>query len=121
MRSSSAWDGGPSHALSLVSVLKLIAPGFLLVGVLHLVLGVRANVLLGARPPVDALADSALDSQNRLYGVAFSLHGVLLYLCATDLPRYATVSSSGSLQTSRLAARRLPSAVISDGPPNDWH
>ena len=76
---------------SLVSVLKLVAPVFLIVGVLHLALGVRADVLLGAKLPVEALADSALNSQNRFYGVAFSLYGVLLYLYATDLPRYATV------------------------------
>jgi hypothetical protein len=40
---------------------------------------------------VGALADAALNSQNRFYGIAFSLYGVLLFLCATDLQRYATV------------------------------
>jgi len=41
--------------------------------------------------PEQAFNDAALDSQNRFYGVAFSLYGVLLYLCATDLGRYAAV------------------------------
>jgi hypothetical protein len=71
--------------------LKIAAPVFVLVGALHLVLGVGADVLLGAKLPAEALADAALNSQNRFYGIAFSLYGVLLYLCATDLSKYATV------------------------------
>jgi len=77
------------HVLALF--LKISAPVFLLVGALHLVLGVGADVLLGARLPAEALADAALDSQNRFYGMAFSLYGVLLFLCGTDVAKYATV------------------------------
>ncbi|MCB0125506.1 MAG: DUF4345 domain-containing protein, partial [Caldilineaceae bacterium] len=58
---------------------------------LHLVLGLGADVLLGAKLPAQVLADPALDSQNRFYGVAFTLYGVLLWVCASDIPRYATV------------------------------
>ena len=72
-------------------VLKLVAPVFLLVGGLHLVLGLRADVLLGALLPESVLHDPALDSQNRFYGVAFSVYGTLLWICAADLRRYATV------------------------------
>jgi hypothetical protein len=75
----------------LALILKISAPVFLLVGFMHLTLGLRADVLLGATVPIEAISDAALDSQNRFYGVAFSLYGVLLYLCATDIPRYATV------------------------------
>jgi hypothetical protein len=75
----------------LAPFLKLVAPVLVLVGALHLVLGVGADALLGAKLPPEALTDPALNSQNRFYGVAFSLYGVLLYLCATDLPKYATV------------------------------
>ena len=32
-----------------------------------------------------------LDSQNRFYGVSFMAYGVLLYLCATDIRKYAPV------------------------------
>jgi hypothetical protein len=77
--------------MSLTVFLKLVAPVFALVGLVHLALGVRADVLLGAQLPEQALRDAALDSQNRFYGMAFSLYGVLLYLCATDLRRYAAV------------------------------
>lgn len=71
--------------------LKLVAPVFVLAGMLHLVLGVGADVLLGANIPTEAVGDPALDSQNRFYGVAFTLYGVLLWVCASDLPKYATV------------------------------
>lgn len=77
------------RALSLV--LRFAAPIFVFVGALHLVLGVGADMLLGARLPTEALADPVLDSQNRFYGVAFILYGVLLFLCASDIPKYATV------------------------------
>ena len=76
---------------ALSAVLKVLAPIILLVSALHLALGAGADVLLGAKLPPEVLADPALNSQNRFYGVAFGLYGVLLYLCATDLPKYATV------------------------------
>ena len=71
--------------------LKVLAPVFLIVGALHLVLGLNADALLGAKVPTEALSDPALDSQNRFYGVAFTVYGVLLFVSATDLPKYATV------------------------------
>lgn len=75
----------------LTTVLKVLSPGFLLVASLHLALGVRADVTLGAQLPPAVLADATLDSQNRFYGVAFGLYGVLLYVCAADLARYALI------------------------------
>ena len=76
---------------SLVLVLRLLAPVFFIVGALHLVLGLGADALLGARVSAEAMTDPALDSQNRFYAVAFTLYGVLLFLCSTDIPKYATV------------------------------
>lgn len=72
-------------------VLRFFALVIFLVGALHLVLGVGADVLLGAKVPAAAISDPALDSQDRFYGVSFTLSGVLLLLCASDIPRYATV------------------------------
>jgi hypothetical protein len=51
----------------------------------------RAEVLLGAAIPGDVIANAVLDSQNRFYGVAFALYGVLAFLCAARLQDYATV------------------------------
>ena len=77
--------------MSLSVFLKLVAPVFALVGGVHLALGVGADVLLGAKLSPEALSDATLNSQNRFYGIAFALYGVLFYLCATDLRKYATV------------------------------
>jgi hypothetical protein len=35
--------------------------------------------------------DPVLDSQNRFYGISFTLYGVLLFLCATDISKYSAV------------------------------
>jgi Domain of unknown function (DUF4345) len=72
----------------LTLVLKCFAPVFILVALLHLAFGLNAEVLLGAAVPAQVLAEPTLNSQNRFYGVAFALYGVVLYLCARDLRRY---------------------------------
>lgn len=76
---------------TIVVTLRIVAPVFFIVGAMHLALGVGADVLLGAKLSVDAIADPALDSQNRFYGVTFTLYGLLLFLCSTNIPKYATV------------------------------
>jgi hypothetical protein len=68
----------------------------ILVGVLHLVLGLNADVLLGANLPAPVIADPVLDSQNRFYGVAFMLYGVCLFLGGSDLKRYLPVCAGHS-------------------------
>jgi hypothetical protein len=72
-------------------VLKLLSPIFILVGCLHLVLGANSEVLLGATMSLEVLSDPVVDSQNRFYGVAFTLYGFLHFLCATDISKYQTV------------------------------
>ncbi|MGO9948693.1 MAG: DUF4345 domain-containing protein [Steroidobacteraceae bacterium] len=101
-------------------VLRVLAPLFMLVGAVHLFLGLGADSLLGARISAQVLADPALDSQNRFYGVSFALYGVLLLLCSTDLARYATVLrcvlwvllAAGLARFVSLAARGVPPALI---------
>jgi hypothetical protein len=105
---------------ALARVLKFCAPVFLLVGILHLAIGVEADVLLGARLPADAIIDPALDSQNRFYGVAFTLYGVLLWLCATDIAKYAQVLrcvlwvffAAGIARLVSIAIHGLPPAPV---------
>jgi Domain of unknown function (DUF4345) len=75
----------------LAMTLKLVAPLFFAVGALHLFFGLGAEALLGAHVSTEAMADAALDSQNRFYGTSFTLYGVLLLLCSNDIPKYATV------------------------------
>jgi hypothetical protein len=71
---------------ALAVVLKVSSPIFFIVGALHLTLGLQADALLGARLSAEVIADPALDSQNRFYGVSFTLYGVLLFLCSTNIP-----------------------------------
>src|ERR1700687_580900 len=71
--------------------LRVIAPIFILVGALHLFLGLGADLLLGAKIPPEVIADPALDSQNRFYGTSFALYGVLLWVCASNVTKYANV------------------------------
>ena len=101
-------------------ILKVTAPVFFLVGLLHLILGVGADVMLGAKLPIEAIRDPVLDSQNRFYGVSFTLYGVLLYLCATDLPKYGTVLrcvlwvffAAGLARIVSIAEHGLPSPPV---------
>jgi hypothetical protein len=73
-----------------VLVLQFLGVSFLLVSVLHLLLGPNADVrFLGAQLPAEAITDPALDSQSRFYGVSFSLYGILTIVCATDPVKYA--------------------------------
>ena len=74
---------------------------FIAVGTLHLTLGLNADVMLGATLPPAVIADPVLDSQNRFYGVSFALYGILLWLFARDMQRYAPVFTSLSSRTTR--------------------
>lgn len=71
--------------------LKIIGLLFLVPCVLHLFLGLGADAMLGAQVPKAAASDPVLDSQNRFYGVIFSLYGILLIVCAGDPAKYATI------------------------------
>jgi uncharacterized protein DUF4345 len=102
---------------SLVLVLKLLAPVFFIVGALHLVLGLGADALLGAKVSAEAMTDPALDSQNRFYGVAFTLYGVLLFLCSTDIPKYATVLRCALWVFFAAGLARVVSIALHGSPP----
>jgi Domain of unknown function (DUF4345) len=65
--------------------LKLLAPVFYVVAALHLVFGLNADGMLGATVPAELASEPSLSSQNRFYGVAFALYGVVLHICARDL------------------------------------
>ena len=100
-----------------ILVLRLAAPIFLIVGALHLVLGVGADVLLGANLPPEAISDPALDSQNRFYGVSFTLYGVLLWVCSSNIPKYATILRCVLGVFFAAGAARLVSVALHGFPP----
>ena len=76
---------------SLPFVLKLLAPLFFIIAGMHLVFGLDAESMLGAQVSTETAIDPTLNSQNRFYGVAFALYGVILYMSALDLRRYEPI------------------------------
>lgn len=71
--------------------LRVLAVSLLAVSMLHLALGLRADVLLGIALPESVIASPGLSSQNRFFGVAYALYAVVLWLAAGDLPRFRPV------------------------------
>jgi hypothetical protein len=102
---------------SFVIVLRLLGLAFFAVPAVHLTLGLGADVLLGAMVPDSVLTDPALDSQNRFYGVAFALYGVLLLVCSNDLVRYVAVVRCIFLVFFTAGLARLISIVARGIPP----
>lgn len=82
-----------------------------------LTLGAGSEVLLGAKLPAEVLADPALDSQNRFYGVSFTLYGVLFWFSATNIPKYATVLRCVLWVFFAAGTARLVSIAIHGLPP----
>jgi Domain of unknown function (DUF4345) len=71
-----------------ITALRVLGIGCILAGLLHVIFGLSADTMLGAQ----AIAfDATRDSQNRFYGAAFTVYGVLLLMCGTDLRRYASI------------------------------
>lgn len=106
--------------MTLPVVLRAVAPVFFLIGAGHLVLGVGAEVQLGAQVSAQSLADPVLDSQNRFYGVVFTVYGALLWLAAGDLRRYGPVVkvllwvflAGGVARLVSLAVVGVPTALV---------
>lgn len=71
--------------------LRVLGVAFIAVPILHLVLGLGADAMLGSPVTAEMVAQPSFDAQNRFYGVTFALLGVVLLIGATDLKRYSPV------------------------------
>ncbi len=71
------------------TTLRILSIACLAAALTHVVLGVGGDWVVGA--PVANPIDATLDSQNRFYGAAFGLYGVLLWIGAADVRRFAPV------------------------------
>lgn len=71
-------------------LLRLFAIGCILAGLSHVALGLGADAALGANPG-EAMLEASLDSQNRFYGMTFTVYGALTWLFTTDTARYGTM------------------------------
>ena len=72
-------------------VLVALGIGFCIAGLLHVVFGLGADQMLGANVSAQSLTDAGLDSQNRFYGAAFTLYGVLLITISNNIEKYSTI------------------------------
>lgn len=77
---------------SLVLALRILSVAFIAVSALHLFFGMQADAMLGAPVLPQMASEPSFDSQNRFYGITFSLLGVALLICATDLRRYEPIA-----------------------------
>ena len=71
--------------------LRILAIAFIFVACLHLFFGLGADAMLGSPVTPEMASQPSFDSQNRFYGITFSLLGVVLLIGATDLRRYEPV------------------------------
>lgn len=72
-------------------VLRVLAIGFVIAGLTHIVLGLGADATLGAHIDPATMADPTLDSQNRYYGASFTIYGALFWYAAADAARHRTL------------------------------
>lgn len=97
--------------------LRIIALFFGFVGLLHLTLGLHAEALLGVSVSAEALSSAGLDSQNRFYGVALTLNGVLAWMYLRDRKRYEAVFSAMLAVMFAAGLARLVSFLVFGTPP----
>ena len=72
----------------LIWALRILAIAFIAVSGLHLFLGLYADAMLGVPVTPEMASNPSFDSQNRFYGITFSLLGIVLLIAVTDLKRY---------------------------------
>lgn len=100
----------------MILFLRLMAVSILLAGSAHLLLGVGAEVLVGAKLSAETLAEPSLNSQNRFYGTSYMLYGILLWLCTRDMDRYAVVFRILLIMTFAAGLTRILSAMLHGWP-----
>ena len=74
-----------------VLTLRILSVAFIATALLHLLFGLQADAMLGAPVSPAMASEPSLDSQNRFYGITFSLLGVALLISSTDLDRYRPI------------------------------
>lgn len=102
-------------------ILKGLAVLTLSVGMLHLVLGLQADALLGIEVAAVVADDPGLSSQNRYFGVSYVVFASVYWLASRDLDRFRPVLVCALAITFAAGLSRLlpwltfgapPSAVI---------
>lgn len=89
----------------------------ILIALTHVALGPNADVLLGSNISMSSLTDPTVDSQNRFYGAAFGLYGVLLIVCSSDLDKYRSILLWTMIVFFAAGLARLVSVSLVGWPP----
>jgi hypothetical protein len=97
--------------------LRVLAVAFIATSLLHFFFGHYADAMVGAPVSPEIAANPSLDSQNRFYGVTFSLLGVALIISSTDLRRYQPIIS-GTLGVLFMAGIARVLAWVLHGAPS---
>ena len=97
--------------------LRIMGGAIILVALTHIVLGPNADVLLGANISHSSLIDPTIDSQNRFYGAAFALYGVILIICSSEVAKYRSMLLWTMLVFFAAGLARLVSAMVVGWPP----
>jgi predicted branched-subunit amino acid permease len=99
-----------------VLVLRTFVPVLLAVAAVHLVYGVSAEAMLGAKLPQETINEPSLNSQNRFYGVSYALYGVVLWLCAKDINRFEPIFKAAMWISLAAGASRLVAWALHGAP-----
>jgi Domain of unknown function (DUF4345) len=100
----------------MILFLRMMAITILLASSSHLLLGVEAEALLGAKLSPETLAEPSLNSQNRFYGTSYMLYGILLWVCTQNMDRYALIFRILLLMTFAAGLTRIISLILHGWP-----
>jgi hypothetical protein len=99
-----------------LTLLKVFGVTIVAIGVLKVSLGAKADRLLDPSIPLQTVEHPSVDSQIRFYGGAFSVYGVLLWMCANDMTNYASVFKVLMIVFLLAGLARIPAAVLHGKP-----
>jgi Domain of unknown function (DUF4345) len=74
-----------------VWAIRILAFAFIAVSGLHLFTGLYADAAVGSPITAEMASQPSFDSQNRFYGVTFSMLGFALLIGSTDIVRYKPI------------------------------
>ena len=110
--------GPDTGARAFRTTVYLLALVPLLTGALNIGLGLQAQGLIGAQLSPDGFRDPLLNSQIRFYGAIWFGFGVLLWICLSDINKYALLLR-GSLAIVFLGGVGRIASLIQFGFPSE--
>ena len=92
--------------------LKVLAVAIFGISALHILVGVASETLLGSGISATSILDPNLDSQNRFYGAAFALFGVVWWLASANVNGYQHLLRASFLVFFLGGVARVISVVV---------